>query len=386
MTDETPQGPPPHPPTAPPFPDSGQLPRPTMPPHNPQSPQVVYALPPRSSSPRGGWRWLGWLGLVGMVIIVIGSFLLGLMGGVLVFSGQETELYQAGNRDYSIAIVPVEGLIDDHRAEWVVHTLRQIREDKTIKAVVLRVNSPGGYVTPSDEIADAVRKMRNSGKPVVASYGSVAASGGYYCSVLSDEIFAEPTTVTGSIGVIGEALVLSGLLDKVGIDPEVMVAQGSPKKRLANQTYQPWTDQDREQYQVMLDWYYDKFLQTVKQGRGKKYQDEEELRQICNGLAYPADKAVELKLVDKIGYLRDAIEAAAKRINTPLAEKPHVVRYREPVGLPVPAFLSEYRSAASGADSAGIPGKLINAPVLDGDHLRLLAHELSRPRAMYLMN
>lgn len=354
-----------------------QMPRPPA-----GGPQVVYAQPPGyvDRRPRrfSALRWL-----VVLVLLVL-AFIAGLVGGMaLLFApaGLHTRVYQEGDPANTIAVVPVEGLMDVPQAQFVAHALRELERRDEVKAVVLRVNSPGGYVTPSDEIARAVKKMQQSGRTVVASYGDVAASGGYYCSVLADEIYAQPTTLTGSVGVIGQALVLAGLMDKVGVEPVVMVAAGSPKKDLANQTYEAWTEEDRAEYQRLLDWYYDQFFQLVQQGRGDLFESEAALRDVCNGLAYPAPQALELKLIDKIGYLDEAIDRAAVLARLGSAADAQVIYVQPPVSLPWPfGPLGRNEPAAGADDVAAALDKLI-----DGERLRLLAHDLSRPRAMYLM-
>jgi protease IV len=380
MVEESPSDPP----SSPPPPDLGnavQMPKPPQPGGH-GSPQVVYAQPPGYGAGRPrrsfGWRWL-----IVLALLLI-AFIAGLVGGVALLlspSGMSTQVYQAGDAANTIAIVPVVGLMDDAQAHFVTHALRELEQRSEVKAIVLRVNSPGGYVTPSDEIARAVKKIQQAGGKVVASYGDVAASGGYYCSVVADEIYAQPTTITGSVGVIGQALVLEGMFEKVGVQPVVMVAQGSPKKDLANQTYEAWTEEDRAEYQRLLDWYYDRFFERVWEGRQRHFETEDDARAVCNGLAYPAPQALELKLIDKIGYLDDALDRAAVLAGLASADEAQVIYVRPPAGLPWPLGL--IRRDQISEDPLTLEAALDEA--LDAERLRLLAAELSRPRAMYLM-
>ncbi|MCK4871395.1 MAG: signal peptide peptidase SppA [Phycisphaerales bacterium] len=356
-------------------------------PGQPHYAQVVYAQPPGDPRDRRRSRWFAPLRLGGILGLLAIAFIAGgyiTMFAVFRHTGPVVSVYQHGNRDYTIAVVPVEGLIDDAQASFVTTTLRDIAVDDAISAVILRVNSPGGYVAPSDQIANAVRKLRQAGKPVVASYGGIAASGGYYCSVLADEIYAEPTTLTGSIGVIGQAFVFEGLLEKIGVDPIVLVAEGSPKKRLANQSYQAWTDEDREQYQIMLDWYYDAFLAVVQDGRGKQFDSEQAVRDVCNGLAYPAQTAMELGLIDALGYLDDAITGLSKRMGVPPADRPHVIRIGRRSGFSLPFFAS-HDSTGRDADTDVLELRDILSARADPQQIRSFMLELARPRAMYMM-
>jgi protease-4 len=347
-------------------------------------PQVVYAQPPGYGEPPrrrfGIFRWL-----VVFVLLVI-AFIAGLIGGVgLLFApaGLQTRVHQSGDPLNTIAVVPVEGAMDVAQSQFVTYALRELEKRDEVKAVVLRVNSPGGYVSPSDEIARAVRSMQQSGRKVVASYGDIAASGGYYCSVLADEIYAQPTTLTGSIGVIGQALVLADLMEKVGVEPIVMVADGSPMKDLANQTYEAWTNEDKAEYQRLLNWYYDQFFNIVEEGRGEHFESEEALRSVCNGLAYPAPQALELKLIDAIGYLDEAIDRAGSLAGMSDPDAAHVIYVQPPVTLPWPLGPLARNGGTDVRSQRGVEALLDET--LDADRLRLLAQELSRPRAMYLM-
>src|SRR5512134_1966302 len=138
--------------------------------------------------------------------------------GVLMFGGPEV-LSLGGNR---VAVIEIEGLIVD--ADRVVRELGDYGEDPSIRAIVVRIQSPGGVVGPTQEIYDAIRRVRNQGKPVVASMGSVAASGGYYLAAAATRIIANPGTLTGSIGVILQLAEIEGLLRKVGVRYEVIKA------------------------------------------------------------------------------------------------------------------------------------------------------------------
>jgi len=175
-----------------------------------------------------------------------------------------------------------------------------------VKAVVLRIDSPGGGVAPSQEIYDAVTKLRAT-KPVVASLGGVAASGGYYIASACDAILANPGTLTGSIGVIMQLGNVQELLQKIGVQAEILKAgaykdMGSPVR--------PLTDEERALFQQMIDSAHTRFINAVAGGRK---MDEAKVRTIADGRVYSGEQARAIGLVDELGGLQDAIAMAAKR-------------------------------------------------------------------------
>ena len=150
-------------------------------------------------------------------------FLLGMvLGGGAVMTanagtGAWSTTWRSGSFTETVAILPIKGVIDAGQSAHVHQAVDAILEDSTVQAVVLRVDSPGGGVTASDQIWHEVGRLQRAGLPVVASYGAVAASGGYYVSCGADHIMAEQTTITGSIGVIAQIMTIEGLLEKVGV-------------------------------------------------------------------------------------------------------------------------------------------------------------------------
>jgi len=210
-------------------------------------------------------------------------------------------------------------------SETVVKQLRRLRVDKSIKAVVLRVDSPGGDGLASDLIWREVTKIRKSGKPIVVSMSDVAASGGYYISCSASKIFADPTTITGSIGVFGGKAVLAGTYDKLGINPEIIK---SAEHSDALSPARKFTEEERERLQEQIDYFYDDFVIKVSEGRGL---DKEKVHEIAQGRVYTGVRAKTLGLVDEIGTLQDAIEAAAEMAN--IKEKPRVVYVSQKKGF-----------------------------------------------------
>jgi protease IV len=191
-----------------------------------------------------------------------------------------------------------------------VRQLTKYGDDTTIKAIVLRIDSPGGGVASSQEIYEEVRRVRSGGKLVVASMGSVAASGGYYIACMADRIFANAGTVTGSIGVIVQLANASELLHKVGIESSVITS--GPFKDSGNPT-RTLRPEERQVFQALVDDVYHQFIEAVAQGRNLPL---DEVRQAADGRIYTGRQAKDLRLIDELGSLHDAITYAASRIGS----------------------------------------------------------------------
>jgi len=202
-----------------------------------------------------------------------------------------------------IGLVEVKGMILDSRE--TVRQLRHFLKNDDIRAVVLRVDSPGGVVAPSQEIYDEVRKFAAK-KKIVVSMGSLAASGGYYISAPATLIYANPGTITASIGVIIKLSNIEALMDKIGIKATVIKTgrfkdSGSPVREL--------TEEDRAMFQSVIDSTHNQFVKAVASGRKLP---EDEVRRIADGRVLSGEQALALKLVDRLGTLQDAIEEAGR--------------------------------------------------------------------------
>jgi protease-4 len=198
----------------------------------------------------------------------------------------------------------VEGVILD--AQQTVGDLKKFGESPSVKAIVLRIDSPGGGVVPSQEIHDAVLRVRNKqNKAVVASMGTVAASGGYYIAAATDRIIANPGTLTGSIGVIMELANLEGLLKKIGVE-NVVVKSGRHKD--IGSPFRKMSDEDRRILQSVMDDVHTQFIEAVAEGRSLDVSD---VRPLADGRIFTGRQAKEIKLVDELGDLDDAIRLAA---------------------------------------------------------------------------
>jgi protease-4 len=233
------------------------------------------------------------------------------------------ERYVAGELSAAkIAIVEIDGMIGDETTEFALRQLRQARDDDAVKAVVLRVDSPGGTVSGADRIWREVEVLKRAGKPVVASLGGMAASGGYYVAAPADHIVAEPTTLTGSIGVIMELPNLKGLLDKVGVEFETIATS---EWKDSGSMFRPMSDEERRRWRTMIEDSYRRFVRIVARGRRLSMSEAEAL---ANGQVYTADEAVKRKLVNELGYADDAILVAQRLARL---ETARVVRYARPL-------------------------------------------------------
>lgn len=235
-----------------------------------------------------------------------------------------------------VAVVELEGIII--QSELIVRELNEHRENPSVRAVVIRVNSPGGVVAPTQEIYSAIQRVRKSGKPVVASLGSVAASGGYYVATAADRIYASPGTLTGSIGVIMQMANVEGLLKKVGVD--LVVVKAGQYKDIGNFA-RAMTPEERRILQSLLDDVYNQFVDAV--ARGRKL-DRATVEAFADGRIVSGKQAQQLKMIDALGGLDEAIEDAARLAGLP--PKPRLILPRkrfslsdllkDQLGLPLP--------------------------------------------------
>ena len=214
-----------------------------------------------------------------------------------------------------MAIVELEGTIVD--VDDVLRELKSHRDNPQVKAVVLRINSPGGVVGPTQELHAAVMRLRESGKPVVASLGAVAASGGYYVAVAADKIYANPGTLTGSIGVIFQLPNLDGLMKKVGVD--YVVVKAGPVQGHPATSRRPMTAEEQRVLQSLLD---DVHAQFIVGGRRPAASST-----ALGSSASPTDgscsgaQAKDLKMIDALGGLEEALDGAAALAGLPRPPK-----------------------------------------------------------------
>ncbi|MGC8540274.1 MAG: signal peptide peptidase SppA [Phycisphaerae bacterium] len=238
----------------------------------------------------------------------------------------EMKVVRHGSSD-QIALVHISGLVDGSMVKSVTAQLRAIDRDTTIKAVVLRVDSPGGGVTDADEIYHALQRLRSDGKSIVVSMGALDASGGYYISMAGQQLFAEPTSIVGSIGVMMPGFQVTDLMKKIGVTPEFLTSSAAVWKE-AGSPFSSYTPAVKAYLIDMLNTDAARFISIVQTGRSTHLKVP--ITQVANGKIWPAAQALKLGLVDHIGYLSAAYHAAAKLAGI---YNPTVVEFHRPASL-----------------------------------------------------
>lgn len=249
------------------------------------------------------------IGMMVLFLVIVGIL------SIKAASGPQDRLSQSGSS--KIGVIEINGMIagsssvsilgnEMASANEIMSAIRKARERSDIKAVVLRINSPGGTAAASQEIGIELDKLRETGKPIVTSMGDTCASGGYWVACGSDYIIANGTTLTGSIGVIMELTNLEELYEKIGISSRVIKSGefkdiGSPSRDL--------TQEEHNILQAIIDDSYQQFLDQVRKGRKDKINDQE-LIDVADGRIFTGRQALEIGLVDSIGNYYDAIKKA----------------------------------------------------------------------------
>jgi len=250
-------------------------------------------------------------------------------------------------------------VIDADQARRVTGQLKAAREDQAVKGLILRIDSPGGSISGSDQIYHEVRRFReDQGKPVLAFLQGLAASGGYYTAVACDRILAEPTVITGSIGVILGHFVFGDLLEKkLGVQPVILK---SGQKKDWPSSYTPPTEEQLQYLQErVIAPAYERFFSVVAEGR-KDVLTPDQIRPLADGGVYTAPEARDKRLIDEIGYLDDAVRVVQSMAGL---DKAQVVEYQQTFS---------WTSLLAAKSGLGI--KLDRSSLL----------ELGLPRAMYL--
>lgn len=256
------------------------------------------------------WRRIFWILVSAGALTVFGKALL----PELALMGKER-----------IALIRIEGPILDSRA--TVDELETYGDDPLVKAIVLRLDTPGGGVAPSQEIYNAVKRVRlDKHKTVVASMGNVAASGGYYIAVASDRILANPGSLTGSIGVVMQLANLENLMNKIGVK-NIVIKSGRYKD--VGSPFRMMGDEDRQLLQSVLDDAHRQFIEAVAAGRSLDAADVEAL---ADGRIFTGQQAKDVLLVDDLGDLTDAVKLAADMSglqSPPVVETPRPYSFRD---------------------------------------------------------
>lgn len=348
----------------------------------PQRPQIVNITcpPPRSSFPVFGCVFS--LFLFGAVVCGL-FFLLALIGiaskGIAGNDGSPGLIEQFDSGDAGAAqkvlLLEIDGVIMGGRDSFVAKQIRQAQKDTNIKAIVLRVDSPGGSISGSDYFLYLLKKLKAElNVPVVVSMGGLAASGGYYVSMVGDEIFAEQSTMTGSIGVIVPLYNGSRFLRMLGFESTPITS--GPLKTMGSFS-KTMTDEERAVFQSLVDDGFAQFKKVIYEGRSAHFDEQtpEKLDAIATGQIFSARQALDNNLIDKIGYVDDAIESAMNRAG--LAFNPgnpkngcQIIRYKKQPTL---------ADALIGTDAeAKSPNRSVDSEVGE------ILSDLTTPRAYYL--
>jgi len=290
--------------------------------------------------PGGNSNWLlrqaaflGWIGLAVGVLFAFGQ--LAAFSDYFNTTGGISERFHSGAKFGSdkIAIIDISGVIVDGEG-FVRNQIDRVREDESVKAIVVRVNSPGGTVTGSDYIFHHLTRLREErGIPLVVSMGSVAASGGYYVAMaVGDQersIYAEPTTTTGSIGVIIPHYDVSGLLERLDVKDDSIASH--PRKQMLTMT-RPIPDDHRKLLEDYIQESFTRFKEIVYRGRPRFRADPAALDHLATGEIFSAPRAKEHGLIDEIGFLEEALDRARElaQLNK---EQTRVVRFQRPASL-----------------------------------------------------
>jgi protease-4 len=267
----------------------------------PPVPAPAPALPP--SPPRKSRVGTFFFGaLTGCLVVFGGMVFLAILAAAM--SGDSSELSLSGDK---VAVISIEGEIVGSRD--TLDALKRYADNDSVKAIVIRINSPGGAVAPSQEIYSGIRRTRSdSGKPIVASLDNVAASGGFYIAAACDQIVANPGSITGSIGVILQWFDMKELVQWAKLKPET-ITSGAMKD--AGSPYRELTEAERQYFQGIVKQLHSQFIRDVAAGRRKKMKYAE-VERIADGRIFTGEQALELKLIDELGSIDDAVRTAGK--------------------------------------------------------------------------
>jgi len=343
-------------------------------------PPMMYPMPPQ----QGFWaRWSSSI-LITLATSIFGLSLLLNFWLLIAFAARSgssssdfgavsEEVLRAGNANERVVVLKFKSVILDQSAKQFIDLVHRTRNDKQTKAVVIEVDSPGGSVTASDELYDAILDMKKElGVPVYVSLGSIAASGGYYMSMAADEVYAQRTTLTGSIGVILSRYDLTGLGDKYGIKDGSIVSDGATFKN-AGTMWKPLSPEEDSYFKSVINDSFAIFKSVVTTGRGNRLKGN--IDDIANGKIYSAQQALALGLVDGANEnLDDVIDKVAAKAGL---TKPNVVHLKRDPGL------FELLSGQGASSRTGSSGQ-VNLQQFDTKAVVELLHELNTPRLMYV--
>ena len=360
---------PPPPPGPNPFdPRGGFMPPPFMP-GMPMGMMPPFGPPRRS----GVWTFFKMIAVFVLVVSLVMNLYLLSSNTWNSRSAQQNSI-QEGDVHQTIAVIPVTGVILQPMADRFNRYMNLAEHDPNVKAIVIEVETPGGAVTPSDVMYHRIDqfKIAHPATPVIVTMGNLATSGGYYISARADYIFAQPTTMTGNIGVLMPRYNVSGLAEKWGIHESTVTAPRVGFKN-AGSMFAPETEKDNAYLQSLIDGAYLRFKKVVKDGRGAKLKHP--IEQIADGRVYLAEQALAEGLVDQIGFPDEAYAYAATQAGL---SRPTVVKYHEQPSL-LDMFTGESKSNVPPTASGGVTVNGLNVNVDAG-----LLDALKTPRVLYM--
>jgi protease-4 len=340
-----------------------------------QMPFPQFMPPPRPPRRGGiGWGIIAGVLMLLLVLSVVMNFVLGIgfaAVGALGSRGVEETTITSGSSDQQIAVIPLEGIITDSSRRNFEDVLRHLEESKTvIKGLIIDIDSPGGEVTPSDEIYEKITRIKSEHPtlPIAASIRGLGASGAYYAACGCDHIIAEQTTITGSIGVLFPNYNFAELMQKYGVKDLTIISDGAPFKDALSPTRTP--DPAHDDYlKGLVNSEFSRFKAVVQQSRGSKLKPN--IDDIANGKAYTATEAKANGLIDDIGYLDKAVKWVATNAHL---SNPNVVRYQQKSAL-----FDAFPFAGQQDNSRGVQ---LNVNGMDVQIDRKLIDALTHPRPM----
>lgn len=332
---------------------------------------MMYPPPPPPSGRHRGSRLVATL----LTFLLVGSIFLNVYLLLSSFSPSASTRQDAirdGDRKQTLAVIPVTGMITAETSAKFNKFITLAEQNPNVKGIVIEIDSPGGTVTASDEIYNRIMQFRKNrpSVPVYAAMSSLAASGGYYVACGATDIYAQPTTITGSIGVLLPNFNVNGLMKQWGIEETTIESTGADFKN-AGSMFQPPDPVEIAYLQRIADAMFVQFKSVIVTSRQSKLTAS--IDRIANGKVYLTDEAIALGLVDRKGYLTDATGALAAQLS--LAD-PNVVRYADPPTL-FDMLAADSSVAPPRAGSINVNGVNIDVDLND------LA-DLTTPRLMYL--
>ncbi|MDI6779159.1 MAG: signal peptide peptidase SppA [Bacteroidota bacterium] len=284
-----------------------------------------------------------------LTLLAVGVGIMLLFFIAILAPGEDEDMDVVWGRGDKVAIIELKGVITE--SEKIVKQFKKYRKDNSIKAILFRVDSPGGGVVASYEIYEEVKKTRDYGKPVIVSMGSVAASGGYYVSCGANIIVSNPGTLTGSIGVISQFLRLDPMFQKIGVEINIIK---SGKYKDAGNPFRGMTKEDKKYFQDLMDDVHYQFIDIVGKERRLEHQ---KIIEYADGRVFTGEQAYKMKLVDTLGTFEDAVKIAADVAG--IKDEPAIVKEQKRK-----TFIERFLGEAKFQELFNLKEEIFNHPIL----------------------